>query len=99
MDVESWTLEQRTLREAVRRRGRTPDGRCPVASEHGAEVLEAPASDVVLAPEGGGREALASVIVVCWNAAEVLGRCLDQLLAQDYGNHEIIVVDDGSDDN
>jgi GT2 family glycosyltransferase len=41
---------------------------------------------------------LASVIVVCWNAAAVLGRCLEQLLAQDYGNYEIVVVDDGSDD-
>jgi GT2 family glycosyltransferase len=42
---------------------------------------------------------LASVIVVCWNSAEVLGRCLDQLLAQDHPNYEIVVVDDGSDDN
>jgi GT2 family glycosyltransferase len=42
---------------------------------------------------------LASVIVVCWNSADVLGRCLDQLLAQDYASYEIIVVDDGSEDN
>jgi GT2 family glycosyltransferase len=41
----------------------------------------------------------ASVIVVCWNAGKVLGRCLDQLLAQDYADYEIIVVDDGSRDN
>jgi len=41
----------------------------------------------------------ASVIVVCWNSAEVLGRCLDQLVAQDYANYEIVVVDDGSDDD
>jgi GT2 family glycosyltransferase len=41
---------------------------------------------------------LASVIVVCFNAAEVLGRCLDQLFAQDYANYEVIVVDDGSED-
>jgi GT2 family glycosyltransferase len=40
-----------------------------------------------------------SVIVVCWNAAGVLSRCLDQLFAQDYRSYEIIVVDDGSDDN
>jgi hypothetical protein len=38
------------------------------------------------------------VIVVCWNAADVLGRCLDQLFAQDYANYEVIVVDDGSED-
>ncbi len=41
---------------------------------------------------------LVSVIVVCWNAADVLGRCLEQLFAQDYPNYEVIVVDDGSDD-
>jgi GT2 family glycosyltransferase len=42
---------------------------------------------------------LASVIVVCWNSADVLGRCLDHLFAQDYSSREIIVVDDGSDDD
>jgi GT2 family glycosyltransferase len=42
---------------------------------------------------------LVSVIVVCWNSADVLGRCLDQLFAQDYANYEIVVVDDGSQDN
>jgi GT2 family glycosyltransferase len=41
----------------------------------------------------------ASVIVVCWNAADVLGRCLDHLFAQDYADHELIVVDDGSQDD
>jgi GT2 family glycosyltransferase len=42
---------------------------------------------------------LASVIVVCWNSAHVLRRCLERLLAQDYANYEIIVVDDGSQDD
>ena len=42
---------------------------------------------------------LASVIVVCWNSADVLGRCLEQLQAQDYANYEIVVVDDGSQDD
>jgi GT2 family glycosyltransferase len=51
------------------------------------------------APEEAGRAVpLVSVIVVCWNAADVLARCLDQLLAQDYAAYEVIVVDDGSDD-
>jgi GT2 family glycosyltransferase len=45
-----------------------------------------------------GEAPLVSVIVVCWNAAEVLGRCLDHLFAQDYPNYEVIVVDDGSED-
>jgi GT2 family glycosyltransferase len=42
---------------------------------------------------------LASVVVVCWNSADVLGRCLEQLLEQDYPNYEILVVDDGSQDD
>ncbi|MCW3068936.1 MAG: glycosyl transferase family 2 [Solirubrobacterales bacterium] len=46
-----------------------------------------------------GTPPLASVIVVCWNAGKVLGRCLDQLFAQDHPNYEIVVVDDGSDDD
>jgi GT2 family glycosyltransferase len=46
-----------------------------------------------------GAVPLASVIVVCWNAADVLGRCLAQLLDQDYPDYEIIVVDDGSEDS
>jgi len=45
------------------------------------------------------RSVLASVIVVCWNSTDVLGRCLDRLFAQDYANREIIVVDDGSTDD
>lgn len=40
-----------------------------------------------------------SVIVVCWNSRSVLGRCLDQLLAQDYPSYDVIVVDDGSEDD
>jgi GT2 family glycosyltransferase len=43
-------------------------------------------------------ELLASVIVVCWNSADVIERCLDQLLAQTYENFEIVLVDDGSTD-
>jgi GT2 family glycosyltransferase len=47
----------------------------------------------------GAPTPLVSVIVVCWNSAEVLGGCLDCLLAQDYANYEIVVVDDGSQDD
>jgi GT2 family glycosyltransferase len=38
------------------------------------------------------------VIVVCWNAEAVLGRCLRQLGDQDYPAYEVIVVDDASSD-
>lgn len=39
-----------------------------------------------------------SVVVVCWNAASTLDRCLDHLLAQDHPEFDVIVVDDGSSD-
>ncbi|HWY18226.1 MAG TPA: glycosyltransferase family 2 protein [Solirubrobacteraceae bacterium] len=48
---------------------------------------------------GPAARPLASAIVVCWNSADVLGRCLERLLAQDYANYEIVVVDDGSRDD
>jgi GT2 family glycosyltransferase len=41
---------------------------------------------------------LASVIVVCFNSQDTLGRCLEHLFAQDHPNYEVIVVDDGSSD-
>ncbi len=39
------------------------------------------------------------MIVVCWNAEGVLGRCLEHLFAQDHPDYEVIVVDDGSEDD
>jgi len=42
---------------------------------------------------------LASVVVPVYNSEEYVIRCLESLIAQRYGNYEIIVVDDGSIDN
>ncbi|MDE7144743.1 MAG: glycosyltransferase [Duncaniella sp.] len=42
---------------------------------------------------------LISIVVPVYNVAEYLPRCMDSLLAQDYPNIEIILVDDGSTDN
>lgn len=42
---------------------------------------------------------LISVIVPVYNVATILQRCVDSLLAQSYKNTEIILVDDGSNDD
>jgi GT2 family glycosyltransferase len=39
-----------------------------------------------------------SIIIVNWNGAEVLPRCLQALKTQTYTDYEIIVVDNGSED-
>jgi GT2 family glycosyltransferase len=39
-----------------------------------------------------------SIIVVSWNIAEHLPRCLDALLAQTFHDFEVILVDNGSED-
>jgi O-antigen biosynthesis protein len=39
-----------------------------------------------------------SVVVCSYNGARTIRRCLDGLMALDYPNHEVIVVDDGSTD-
>lgn len=42
---------------------------------------------------------LLSVIVPVYNAESYLSKCLDSLLAQDFSDYEIILVDDGSTDS
>ena len=41
---------------------------------------------------------LASVIVLNFNGADIIGRCLDHLLVQTYPNVQLIVVDNASSD-
>ncbi len=40
-----------------------------------------------------------SVVLIAYNIAERIERCLNSILNQDFGDYEIIVVDDGSTDN
>ena len=99
MDAGWWTADQRRLREAVRARRRTEDRRSNRAPGRAVSRDVSPQDTPTAAtPEAHGAP-LASVIVVCWNSGEVLGRCLDQLFAQDYASFEIVVVDDGSSDD
>lgn len=39
-----------------------------------------------------------SLLVVCYNAAEYIKECIESILAQDYPDFEIIILDDGSTD-
>ncbi len=84
MDSRQWTAEQRRLREALRTRERRGEG-----GERNGERAAAAASESCVS---------VTVIVVCWNSADVIGRCLRALREQEYGSYEIVVVDDGSED-
>lgn len=42
---------------------------------------------------------LVSIVAPCYNAEKYLEAALESIFAQDYGNFEVIIVDDGSTDN
>jgi len=44
------------------------------------------------------KTSLVSILIVIWNSALHLSRCLDSLLEQSYKNSEIIIIDNGSSD-
>ena len=44
-------------------------------------------------------EALVSVVIPTYNRSDVVGRAIESVLAQTYTNFELLVIDDGSDDD
>lgn len=45
------------------------------------------------------QDPLISVIIPIYNAANLISRCIDSIIAQSFENYEIVIVDDGSTDN
>jgi len=63
-----------------------------------ASKLSAPRSTGNGFLNGPGVPGLVSVIVPCYNRADIVGETIDSLLRQTYADLEVIVVDDGSTD-
>jgi GT2 family glycosyltransferase len=94
--VFAWTDEWHTGGHAVRdwAFGVTCADRSPKASYHALrEVLGTPPA--ALLPQAPR----ISVVVCSYNGGRTLGQCLRSLLALDYPDYEVIVVDDGSTDD
>jgi GT2 family glycosyltransferase len=51
------------------------------------------------AQSGALKSPMVSIIVVNWNGAEILPRCLDAIAAQTFTDYEVIVVDNASSDH
>jgi hypothetical protein len=48
---------------------------------------------------GPGERGVVSIIIPCFNRADIVGETIESVLAQSYDRFEVIVIDDGSTDN
>ncbi len=78
--------------------GLTHADRTPKAALHAVqELFESPTSHILLAKLGSTPRV--SVVVCSYNGGRTLPQCLASLLALDYPDYEIVLVDDGSTDD
>jgi GT2 family glycosyltransferase len=94
--IFSWTDEWCTGGHAIRdwAFGITHADRLPKASYHGLrEIFESTPAELLHASPR------VSVVVCSYNGGRTLKQCLNSLLAVDYPDYEVIVVDDGSTDD
>ncbi len=47
----------------------------------------------------GDRKPFVSIVVPAYNEGKVIGHCIESILASNYSEYEVILVDDGSSDN
>jgi len=68
------------------------------AAEHNTWQSRWPLVDAVLNPDSAVQQPLISIIIPCWNVAELLPSTLASIAAQTHRHVEIIAVNDGSTD-
>ncbi len=59
-----------------------------------------PSRVAVVSPRPGrrARASLLSVVIPVYNVEDYLAECLDSVVAQDFADFEVVIVDDGSSD-
>lgn len=93
LPVPEWVDDARSYGEILQDRRVAADGESmPLLSENTLARLRA---DLLARPQ----DTLVSVIMPAYNRASTLGRAVESVLAQSHKNWELLVVDDGSDDD
>lgn len=56
-------------------------------------------SNDVIVKKSASNLPLVSILIPCFNHARYIRQCIESAIAQDYGNIELIIIDDGSSDD